>query len=255
MKGFWRSPISAFLLFSILAWALTACGGGDSTSTASNAQQGNCANGSITTSGSSTLSRSVQTVVDKYEAKCPSASITVSFTNNKAGLTNVEAGKVDIGTSDTFADKTQTDLVDHQVAVASFGILINAKANVKNLTTAQVKDIYTGKATNWKQVGGPDMKIVLTDHPAGSGARTTFEQYILGGPEAVTVLPSLTNDRNGTIINYVAQNEGAIGYGSPESYENNTNVVAATIDGNAPTPDLVKNNTYKFWTIEHMYTK
>ena len=255
MKGFRRYPISSLLLFTFLAWALAACGGGDSTSTASSAS--NCVNGSITASGSNTLSRLLQSVVDKYEAKCPGASVTVSFTSSKTGLADVESGKADIGNSDTYADKTtQADLVDHQVAVVPFAILINAKVGVKGLTTAQVKDIYSGKATNWKEVGGPDMKIVVVDQPANSGGRTTFEQYILGGPEAVKVPANLTSDRNGTITNYVVQNEGAIGYSSyGYGQRDNTGVVVATLDGNASTPNLVKNNTYKFWNIEHMYTK
>ncbi len=256
MKGFRRYPISSLLLFTVLAWTLAACGGGDNTSNGSNtAQQGTCVKGSITTSGSNTLSRLLQSVVDKYEAKCPGASVTVSFTSSKTGLADVESGKADIGNSDIYADKTtQADLVDHQVAVATFSILINAKVGVKGLTTAQVKDIYSGKATNWKEVGGPDMKIVVVDQPANSGGRATFEQYILGGPETVKVPDNLTSDRNGTITNYVVQNEGAIGYSSYRDRDN-TGVVVATLDGNAPTSDLVKNNTYKFWNIEHMYTK
>ena len=92
MKGFLRYPLSSLLLFIVLAWTLAACGGGDSTtSNGSNTdQQGICVKGSITTSGSSALSRLVQSVVDKYEAKCSGASITVSFTNSKAGLADVE---------------------------------------------------------------------------------------------------------------------------------------------------------------------
>jgi phosphate transport system substrate-binding protein len=265
MKGFRRHPISLLLLFTILAWALAACGGGDSTSTTSNgSNQGSlgtpgaytCVKGSITASGSSTLARLIRTVVDKYVAKCSGSSITVNSGGSKTGLADVEADKVAIGNSDIYADKTtQADLVDHQVAVAAFAIIINAKVGVKGLTTAQIKDIYSGKATNWKEVGGPDMKIVVVDRPPTSGTRATFEHYILGGPETVKVPANLTSDRNGTVRAIVQQNEGAIGYASPSSYDQETDAVVATIDGNAPTADLIKNNTYKFWNIEHMYTK
>lgn len=261
MKGFLlRRSLFSLLLFTVLAWTLASCGGGDNTSTTSNgsntAQQSNCVNSNITTSGSSTLSRLVQNVVDKYEAKCPNASVTVNFTNSKAGLADVESGKADIGVSDILADKTtQTDLVDHPVAVAPFAIKLNKDVGLKNLTTAQVKGIYTGQITNWKDVGGPDMNIFIVDQPTGSGTRVAFEQYVLGGPETITVPASQTSDRNGTINNYISQNAGAIGYSNLSSYGNDSNVVTATLDGNAPTSDLVKNNTYKFWSIEHMYTK
>jgi phosphate transport system substrate-binding protein len=179
----------------------------------------------------------------------------VNFGGSKTGLADVEAGKVAIGNSDIYADKTtQSDLVDHQVLVAPFAIMINAKVGLKGLTTDQVKAIYSGKATNWNEVGGPDMRIVAVDRTTASGTRATFEQYVLGGPETVTVPPSLTTDRNGTVIDRIAQNEGAIGYGSI-SNQGDTNVVVATLDGNAPTKELVKSNAYKFWNIEHMYTK
>jgi len=257
MKGFWRYPLSSFLLLAVLAWILTACG--DSTSTTSNtsntAQQSTsgatCVKGSITISGSTTLQRFVQTVADKYEVKCSGSSITVNRGGSKTGLADVEANKVAIGNSDIYADKTtQADLVDHQVAVAPFAIMLNAKIGLKGLTTAQVKDIYTGKVTNWNEVGGPDVKIVVVDRTTTSGTRATFEQYVLGGPETVAVPANLTSDRNGTVINYISQNDGAIGYASPTSYQGNLGVVSATLDGNAPTPDLVKNNTYKFVTTQ-----
>jgi phosphate transport system substrate-binding protein len=263
VKGFWRYPIPSLLLFTVLVWTLAACGDSTSSNGSNTAQQGTpgtpgaytCVQESITMSGSTTLQRLAQTVADKYEAKCSGSHITVNYGGSKAGLADVEAGKVAIGNSDIYADKTtQGDLVDHQVAVAPFAILINPKVGVKGLTTAQVKDIYSGKVTNWEEVGGPNMKIVVVDRTASSGTRATFEQYILGGPETVTVPPNLTSDRNGTVLNYITQNDGAIGYGSPSSRED-TNVVVATLDGNAPTADLVKNNTYKFWNIEHMYTK
>src|SRR6516162_5723037 len=193
MKGFLlRRSLSPLLFFTVLALTLAACGGGDNTSTTSNGsnatQSSICVNGSITTSGSSSFSRFVQNVVDKYEAKCTGASITVSFTNSKDGLAALESNRADIGVSDVLADKTtQADLVDHQVAVAPFAIKINSDVGLKNLTTAQLKGIYSGQITNWKDVGGPDMNIFVVDQPAGYGTRVAFEQYVLGGAETVTV--------------------------------------------------------------------
>ncbi|TMC21165.1 MAG: phosphate ABC transporter substrate-binding protein [Chloroflexi bacterium] len=256
------------LLTVALSLIISACGGSDSTgptstntpstqsSTLGTPSTYTCVKSTITASGSTALAPLVQDVAKKYQAKCAGSSITVNLGGSKTGLANVEAGTSDIGNSDVYADKkTLADLVDHQVAVVPFALIINANAGVKGLTTAQIKDIYSGKATNWKDVGGPDKKIIVVSRPASSGTRATFEQYILGGPETISGPTNLTNDSTGVVIQNVAQNDGAIGYAATFPAHKNTGVVVITIDNYAPTADLVKNNTYKFWSIEHMYTK
>src|SRR5947209_4043219 len=117
-----------------------------------------CEQGSITASGSTALAPLVKAVATSYSNQCTGATITVNLGGSKTGLANVEAGSVDIGNSDVPANaQTQSDLVDHQVAVVVFVVIINKGVGVTNLTTDQVKMIYSGKATNWKQVGGPDL--------------------------------------------------------------------------------------------------
>ncbi len=251
---------------------ISACGG--STSTTSTSSSGgstattgskpatlgtpgsfNCIQGSVTASGSTALAPLVEAVAKDYQARCPGASITVNLGGSKTGLSQVESGAVQIGDSDVFAAKTQTDLVDHQVAVVIFAVAINSNVTgVKNLTTAQIKGIYDGSIKNWNQVGGPNLPIVVVSRPASSGTRATFQQYVLGGPETVSGPSSLTTDSTGTVIQNIKSTSGAIGYAAlgPVS---EAGLTLVSIDGNAPTPALVKNNTYKFWNIEHMYTK
>ncbi|HZU01239.1 MAG TPA: substrate-binding domain-containing protein, partial [Ktedonobacteraceae bacterium] len=147
------------------------------------------------------------------------------------------------------------DLVDHQVAVVVFTIVINSKVTgVTNLTSDQLKGIYSGKITNWKDAGGPDLPIVVVSRPASSGTRATFQTYILGGPETISGPSDLTTDSTGTVVKNVQQTAGAIGYAASGPAKQ-AGLTIVNIDGNAPTADLVKNNTYKFWGIEHMYTK
>lgn len=215
----------------------------------------NCQAGSLTASGSTALAPLVQKVAAVYQGRCSSAHITVNLGGSKTGLSQVEAGSVGIGNSDIFASSTQTDLVDHQVSVVVFGIILNAKLGITNLTTAQIQGIYAGTYTNWKQVGGPDIPMVVVSRPASSGTRATFQQYILGGPEKVAGPASLTTDSTGTVITNVAQTTGAIGYAATGPTQGNSGVTLISIDGNAPTASLVESNTYKFWNIEHMYTK
>ena len=228
---------------------------GSAPSTLGTPGQYNCVSGTLVTSGSTALAPLVNAIAKQYQGKCTSAHITVGLGGSKTGLSQAEAGSVGIGDSDIFASSTQSDLVDHQVAVVIFGLIVNSKVGVTSLTTAQVKGIYAGTYTNWKQVGGSDLKIVVVSRPASSGTRATFQQYVLGGPEKVTGPSSLTTDSTGTVITEVAQTAGAVGYASTGPAKANSGVSLVSIDGNAPTAALVESNTYKFWNIEHMYTK
>ncbi|HZR42680.1 MAG TPA: phosphate ABC transporter substrate-binding protein [Ktedonobacteraceae bacterium] len=214
-----------------------------------------CETGKITASGSTALAPLVKNVAANYQTKCSGASITVNLGGSSTGLSQAEAGSVDIGNSDIYKKAGQDDLVDHQVAVVVFAVIVNSKVTgVKSLTTDQLKSIYSGKTTNWKDVGGPDLKIVVVSRPASSGTRATFQNYVLGGPESISGPQSLTTDSTSTVIQNVAQNDGAIGYAATGPLKG-ANVTTISIDGNAPTLDVVKNNTYKFWGPEHMYTK
>ncbi|HYX48949.1 MAG TPA: phosphate ABC transporter substrate-binding protein, partial [Ktedonobacteraceae bacterium] len=216
----------------------------------------NCVTGSITASGSTALAPLVKAVAQQYSSKCSGATITVNLGGSKTGLANAEAGSVNICNSDIAADPvTQSNLVDHQVAVVIFGVIVNKGVGVSNLTTAQLKSIYAGTVTNWSQVGGPNMPIVVVSRPASSGTRATFQRYILGGPEKISGPSSLTTDSTGTVITEVASTNGAIGYAASGPAKANSGVALVSIDGNAPSSANVQGNSYKFWNIEHMYTK
>lgn len=215
----------------------------------------NCVSGSLTVSGSTALAPLVQAVAKDYQAKCTSASITVNLGGSGVGLASVENGSVQIGNSDIFSKTGQEDLVDHQVAVVVFTMVVNPKVTgVTNLTTEQIKGIYSGKITNWKQAGGPDLPIVVVSRPTTSGTRATFQQYIIGGPETIQGPSSLVTDSTGTVATEVNQTAGAIGYVTTAAAKK-LNLTMVNLDGQAPTDANVQSNAYKFWNIEHMYTK
>src|SRR5947209_230046 len=215
----------------------------------------NCMQGSITAAGSTALAPLVQAVARDYQGKCSGANITVNLGGSGSGLSQAEAGNIDIGNSDIFKKSGMDDLVDHQVAVVIFTMVINSKVTgVTNLTTDQLKGIYSGKITNWKDAGGPNLPIVVVSRPASSGTRATFQTYILGGPETISGPSDLTTDSTGTVVKNVQQTAGAIGYAASGPAKQ-SGLTIINIDGNAPTAALVENNTYKFWGIEHMYTK
>ena len=258
----WRMPF-ILLATALLGVLISACGGG---STGSNGGSStpttlgtpgayNCVQGHITASGSTALAPLVKQVAQDYSTKCSGASITVNLGGSGTGLSQAESGAVQIGNSDIFHKSNQQDLVDHQVAVVVFAVIVSQDVGVKNLTATQLKGIYSGQITNWKQIGGPNENITVVSRPTSSGTRATFQNYVLGGPETISGPSNLTTDSTSTVIQNVAQNKGAIGYAATGPVQKAGTVSIVSIDGVSTDAANVENNTYKFWSFEHMYTK
>lgn len=261
----------ALIMIVVMAFGIfiSACGSTDTGSSSSTPTSGNtpaastagtpgtynCVQGSLTTNGSTALGPLVQKVAADYQSKCSGASITVQLTGSGAGLTAVSGGNAGIGNSDVYASAAKyPGLVDHQVAVIPFAVVLNSQVTgVTNLTSAQIKDIYTGKVTNWKEVGGPSLPIVVISRPSGSGTRVTFEQFILGGTtESVSGPSHLTESTTGAVQKAVSGTAGSIAYLAASGIGT---MKAISIDGVAESDANIQNNTYKFWNVEHMYTK
>lgn len=236
---------------------LTGCaGGGDK---ATSGEQASTLSGTITGSGSSALLPLAKAAADGFMQENPNVTVTMNGGGSGEGLKQVAAGSVNIGNSDVFAseklDATQAaGLVDHKVCTITMAPVVNKDLGVKDLTTAQLTDIFTGKTTNWKEVGGPDEKIVLVTRPSSSGTRALFKTWALGGAEEASN-QSLETDDSGTLLQTVSQNKGAIGYVALSYLVDKDKVQPVAIDGVEPTLENTYNGKYKVWGYEHMYTK
>jgi phosphate transport system substrate-binding protein len=258
----WRMPF-AVLATVLIGILISACGGGSGSGNGGSATPTTlgtpgtftCVQGSITASGSTALAPLVKAVAADYSAKCSGANITVNLGGSGTGLGQVENGTVQIGDSDIFRKANQGDLVDHQVAVVVFAIITNSDVGVKNLTTAQLQGIYSGKITNWSQVGGPDQNITVVSRPTSSGTRATFQNYVIGQPESITGPSHLETDSTSTVIQNVGSTPYSIGYAATGPLAGVTNVTQVSIDGYTAEQANVADNNYKFWGFEHMYTK
>ena len=270
----WRVAL-ILIIATAMSIFISACGGsttGSSSSTPTAASSGSsstptvaassggpgtytCVQGSITAVGSTALQPLVSAVAKLYQAKCSGSTITVGLGGSGTGLANAENGTADIGDSDIFSKTGQSDLLDHQVAAVIFTLIVNSKVTgVTNLTSTQLKGIYSGQITNWSQVGGSSLPIVVVSRPTSSGTRATFQKYVLGTVESIKGPSNLTTDSTGTVVKNVEQTAGAIGYAASEAAKK-SGLTILKIDGATESLDNIKNNTYKFWNIEHMYTK
>jgi phosphate transport system substrate-binding protein len=234
-----------------LVAALTACGGGNTGSTAANSATTSAGtkSGSIAAAGSTALLPLVKQAAADYQAKFPDIDVSVSGGGSRVGITQAAQKGVDIGDSDILA-AGEPSLVDHRVAVATFAVVVNPAVGVKNLTTAQIRSIFSGKTTNWKQVGGIDQAITIINRPRSSGTRAVFVSAVMGGAEPIE---AGTQDSSGTVASMVAQTPGTASYVST-SYIRGGNIVAVAIDGVTPSEANVTTGKYKFWSYEHMFT-
>ncbi|NOV00926.1 phosphate ABC transporter substrate-binding protein [Paenibacillus planticolens] len=209
--------------------------------------------GTITASGSSALLPLVKQAATEFMEKNPKVTINVTAGGSGTGIKNVADGTSDIGNSDVepAAEYKDKGLVDHQVAIAPFALIVNKDVKVDNVTKAQAADIYMGKVTNWKEVGGNDAKIVLVHRPDSSGSRTLVKTIILDGKDFTK--DGITQENSGAMKTAVAGQSSSIGY-VDTPYIDDT-VKALKIDGVAFSEENIKNGTYKLFGVEHMYTK
>lgn len=210
--------------------------------------------GSLTAVGSTALQPLVEQASQQFMQKNPDAQIVVNGGGSGTGLTQVSQGAADIGNSDIFAEEKEGldagQLVDHKVAVVGMAAVVSPKVGVTNLTKKQLIDIFSGKITNWKEVGGKDQAITLVNRPKGSGTRATFKKYALDGTEEAK---GIEQDSSGTVKKIVVETPGAISY-LALSYLDDS-IVALSLDGVAPTEENIADGKYPVWAYEHMYTK
>ncbi len=226
------------------ALVLAGCGGGQRSGMSS----GSAA--TITIAGSTALLPLVKQAAVDYQTTHPNVKISVAGGGSRVGIAQASQRGVDIGNSD-IPPLNDPSLVDHRIAVVTFGVVANPRVGVKSLTIQRLRAIFSGAVTNWRQVGGADQRITIINRPRSSGTRAVFVQKILGGHEPLE--SGLTQDSSGTVAAIVAQTPGAVSY-LAMGYVKPDEQMAFAIGGVPPTPANVRSGKYPYWSYEHMLT-
>jgi phosphate transport system substrate-binding protein len=205
----------------------------------------------ITIAGSTALQPLAQAAADAYQQAHPDVKISVTGGGSGQGIAQAASKGVDIGDSDILAP-THPELTDNKVAVVGFSVIVNPASGVTGLTKEQIQSIFSGKVTNWKDVGGKDEPITVINRPAGSGTRAVFLKTLMGS--ATLAQDSLVEDATGTVVQKVIQTAGAVSYASFSGTHNKTGLTEVSINGAQPNDADVIAGKYPFWSYEHMFT-
>ena len=233
------------------AAALTACGGSASSASGTAASASTTASsaaesaagtlsGNVATGGSTSMKNVIAALTEGFAEVEPGVTVSYDPTGSGAGITGATDKTLDIGLSSRALKDDEKSAVDGTtVALDGIAIVVNKDSKVADLTVEQLKKMFTGKITNWKDVGGNDAEIVLIGREAGSGTRDGFES-ITDTKDACQYRQELTS--TGDVITTVSQNPNAIGYASLAAIKDS--VKALTVNGVAPTEATVKDGTY-----------
>ena len=197
--------------------------------------------GTVATDGSTSMEKVLGALGEAFMEANPDTTFTYNPTGSGSGIQAVQEGRCDIGLSSRALKDAEKEagLTETVLAYDGIAMIVNPANPVEDLSQEQIADIYTGKITNWSEVGGNDSQIVLIGREAGSGTRGGFEE-IVGVVDACQYRQELSS--TGDVITTVAQNPDAIGYASLAAVKDT--VKALKVAGVTPTEATVKDGTY-----------
>jgi len=172
----------------------------------------------IVIDGSTTVGPIAKAFAEHYMEENPEVNITVSESGSGNGAKGLINGACDIGTMSRFMKTSEFEAavekgvtpVAHVVAVDGIAIVVHPANPVKDLTVEQVRDIYTGKYTNWNQLGGPNAKIVPISRDTNSGTYETFENLVMNKEKIARGVEYAGS--NGAVRQRVQTTSSAVGY-------------------------------------------
>lgn len=229
------------LIFSVmgLATLLTAC----AEITAAPAPPTSAAlTGRLTFAGSTTVQPLAGYLGEMFQQRYPQIELEIAAGGSVVGIEAVQAGAADIGMASRALKPAEAKgIKQNQIALDVLAIVVNPANPLKNLTLKQLRAIYTGKVTHWREVGGPDWPIVVIVREESSGTRGAFDEIALQKQKlsAPGLKVAITA---GDMAASVAANRAAIGYVGFGNLEPNLKVIA--LNNVLPSPETARTGSY-----------
>lgn len=228
------APLLAFMAML----SLSACGDGASATGAGSAAGGAAR---VTVVGSSTISPLMAEIAKDFEKGKPDVRVDVQAGGSSRGITDVRNGVAEIGMVSRALKPDESELGHTLIARDGVSVIVHRDNTVQGLAKAQLVEIYTGRITNWSQVGGPDLPITVVSKAEGRSTLEVFSDYVGLSYKDIKAQMIIGDNQQG--IQAVSTTPGAIAYVSigTAEYEasNGAAIRLVPLDGMAPTTQAV----------------
>lgn len=233
-----------FLLVAVMIASLTLIGCSKPAEQApANDNKGPALSGTVTIAGSTSVQPLSEELATAFMAKNSGVRVEVAGGGSGAGVKAAQTKTADIGSASRELKAEETGIKGMAIAIDGIAVIVNPNNGVGDITLAQVKDIFSGKITNWKEVGGKDSQIVVVNREEGSGTRGAFEEIVLQkGDKVAFTDKAIIQNSTGAVREAVSQDVNAIGYISIGGM--NSSVKTVKIEGNDASVDNIKVKKY-----------
>jgi phosphate transport system substrate-binding protein len=219
--------------------------------------------GSITVKGSDTLLILAQKWAEVYMGDHKDVKIQVTGGGSGIGFAALQNQTTDLCDASRKAKPAEianclksfgARPTEYKVALDGLSVYVNPENPVKELTIAQVGDIFTGKIKNWKEVGGPDQAITIYSRENSSGTYEFFKSEVLKGQDFAASAQTMPG--TAALVQAVTKDKGGIGYGGA-AYGGSAKHLSIKADDSSPaiepTEDNIENKTYPIWRYLYVY--
>ncbi|MDI6896412.1 phosphate ABC transporter substrate-binding protein [Methanocella conradii] len=200
--------------------------------------------GTLSIIGSTSVGPYAEELAAAFDAKNDDkTSVGVSQVGSGPGIKAVIDGTADIGMSsrELTDEEKAKGLVTYKICYDGIAVIVNKANPVNSLTMDQIRDIFAGNVTSWKQFGGDDAGIIVVTREAGSGTRSAFDELVM--KKANITAKAIQQSSTGAVTAYVAGNKNAIGYISYGSLDV-SQVRPVAVNGVEPSVATIKDGSY-----------
>jgi len=227
----------------LVATLIAGCGQKAKENPAETKENKTAVSGKITVAGSTSVQPFSDVLAEEFTKKNPQAEINVQGGGSSEGITAAISGAADIGSSsrELKAEETSQGLKEYKIALDGVAIVLHPSNKINELKMEDIKNIYLGNLTNWKDLGGENAPITVVCREEGSGTRGAFEDIVMNKEKISDKV--IIQSSTGSVRSTVAGDPNAIGFVSLSSMDKS--VKSVKVDGVEASVENVKNGSYK----------